>query len=761
MSLPNPINVTYVSPLITDTFPFQYIVKDTDNIINIDSTHGEVHVILRNIRNSGMLQYQPLLSINDGGNNASTNNITIYPSEGDVINDNTSYVLNNDGANSIIQISDINQWVVSSSQSGGGGGTPFEGLNYVYVYGNGATPLENGQQFLDGLSAAIDKIVITNPIIIIPSLDITYSDFPDYYDPENPFNYFESDTIPPEYLEPYASEGVLLDKYPITFIVNGEICSGEIYNNGSDENPDYRMYGEGFVIPAEGIVTNVTCTDFNITAEQCSVIVGNSNYEFENTIEIENEYLNIVPLSDIGISFKFNGESPIGIDIKANNVIIKGISVGNKSIRINTENNDSILLENCNAGDDSFTSDDFYTIQSTLINCEGGDRSFGYQSTLSGKFYNCIGGLESFGFEGILNGFFEGCVGQRYSFSGNCSGIFHNCQNARNVRNSKKDFGFLINMFGWGLDANGTFTDIGEGMDINDSFGFVANANGLFKNCTVYSAGFGYSGNASGRFENCYSKSGSSFGGLGTASGVFTNCKINTFVSNPQGSFGSQFASGTFINCESSQNSFGFKRETFGGDGTASGVFIDCKAPRSAFGLLSASGTFHNCIVRDSIIWGYNFDSFSNASGVFINCESNNPSSFGNPTGKFYNCIARNDSFALSNNVSGMFYNCVAGANSFTCSLFPELLTDRVVSGEFYNCVAGDNSFGSGGNVSGKLYNCVAGINSFGNNNGSKVGALTGKLFYCALTSGTFKTVSGGGKTRLCIDGNDAENNQG
>lgn len=122
MSLPNPINVTYVAPSVEETFPYQYIVKDTDNIINIDSTNGEVHVILRNIRNSGLLQFQPLLSVNDGGNNASVNNITIYPSEGDVINDNTEFVINTDGGNCILQISNINQWVVSSTQTSGGGG---------------------------------------------------------------------------------------------------------------------------------------------------------------------------------------------------------------------------------------------------------------------------------------------------------------------------------------------------------------------------------------------------------------------------------------------------------------------------------------------------------------------------------------------------------------------------------------------------------------------------------------------------------------
>jgi hypothetical protein len=133
MSLPNPINVTYVSPQSGDTFPFQYIVKDTDNIINIDTTHGEVHVILRNIRNSGILQYQTLLSINDGGNNAATNNITIYPSGGDIIQANTEFVLNNDGANSIIQISNINQWVVLSTVVPLG--LDVDAANYINVAG--------------------------------------------------------------------------------------------------------------------------------------------------------------------------------------------------------------------------------------------------------------------------------------------------------------------------------------------------------------------------------------------------------------------------------------------------------------------------------------------------------------------------------------------------------------------------------------------------------------------------------------------------
>ncbi len=122
MSLPNPINVTYVAPSVEETFPYYYIVKDTDNIINIDTTNGEVYVILRSIQNSGMLQYQPLLSVNDGGNNASVSSITIYPSEGDVINDDAQFTINTDGGNCILQISNINQWIVTSTQTSGGGG---------------------------------------------------------------------------------------------------------------------------------------------------------------------------------------------------------------------------------------------------------------------------------------------------------------------------------------------------------------------------------------------------------------------------------------------------------------------------------------------------------------------------------------------------------------------------------------------------------------------------------------------------------------
>jgi hypothetical protein len=96
------------------------------------------------------------------------------------------------------------------------------------------------------------------------------------------------------------------------------------------------------------------------------------------------------------------------------------------------------------------------------------------------------------------------------------------------------------------------------------------------------------------------------------------------------------------------------------------------------------------------------------------------------------------------------------------------------------NCKGGDYSFGAGRNTSGTFTNCQGGLYSFGGDGGGTAsgtfiscvgdnfafggggpGVLTGKLFYCRLTAGSFKTVSGAGITRLCLDGSNVENNQG
>jgi hypothetical protein len=136
-----------------------------------------------------------------------------------------------------------------------------------------------------------------------------------------------------------------------------------------------------------------------------------------------------------------------------------------------------------------------------------------------------------------------------------------------------------------------------------------------------------------------------------------------------------------------------------------------------------------NLLVCEKCVGGNN--SFGNnfiASGTFINCIAgeNSFGSYpaGSATGKFINCKAGNYSF---NNASGILTNCEAGEGSF----------NFYASGTFTNCVGGHYSFGN-----------------------STPGGITGKLFYCRLSAGAFVSVSNGGRTYYCVDGNGNPNNQ-
>ena len=64
----------------------------------------------------------------------------------------------------------------------------------------------------------------------------------------------------------------------------------------------------------------------------------------------------------------------------------------------------------------------------------------------------------------------------------------------------------------------------------------------------------------------------------------------------------------------------------------------------------------------------------------------------------------------------------------------PRLFSMRLYieySGTFTNCTGGDYSFGGAG------------------------GTLSGQLYYCRLTTGSFQTLAEGGKLRACVDGSD------
>jgi hypothetical protein len=136
------------------------------------------------------------------------------------------------------------------------------------------------------------------------------------------------------------------------------------------------------------------------------------------------------------------------------------------------------------------------------------------------------------------------------------------------------------------------------------------------------------------------------------------------------------------------------------------GQYIGCSASGSSFGASSGAG------VTLSI------------TGTFINCTSDSYSFGAGFTGA---------------TVGGAFRNCVSGSYSFG--------NGSNASGTFINCTASDYSFGT--TASGQFTQCVAGFNSFGPS------GLTGKLYFCRLTSGAYPTPTNPGKIRFCINGLD------
>jgi hypothetical protein len=178
--------------------------------------------------------------------------------------------------------------------------------------------------------------------------------------------------------------------------------------------------------------------------------------------------------------------------------------------------------------------------------------------------------------------------------------------------------------------------------------------------------------------------------------------------------------SGTFVNCDAGDYSFGCTQNVFLAQANASGVFTNCNAGNTSFGANNsgsaiASGTFTNCTAGENSFGVDTFYGYGVASGIFTNC---------------------------------------------TASLYSFAAYGGIATGTFYDCIGADETFGTAGGCDGIFYRCIGGNKSFGNNNGF-FGSLTGKLYWCKKTAGTFQTVAGSGQTRMCLDGTNVENNQG
>jgi hypothetical protein len=230
-----------------------------------------------------------------------------------------------------------------------------------------------------------------------------------------------------------------------------------------------------------------------------SVIIQPGNYTLAAQLAVDTQFVDLIGLGSIKLR---RGATPaviIGgnnLNVTANDVRVKGISVGTQSFTVG--NNLTLqIFEDCVGGNNSFNNT---TVSGTFINCTGESNSFASNSlgssTANGTFINCQGGTSSFGSGGsgsVASGLFVNCI---------CSGAGVN------------------GGFGGGNLASGTFIDC-ESTSTNGGFGGRT--------------GGGISGTASGTFTNCIGGPTSFGGGSGsTATGKFYQCRLTSASSTFQ-----------------------------------------------------------------------------------------------------------------------------------------------------------------------------------------------------------------------------------
>ena len=327
----------------------------------------------------------------------------------------------------------------------------------------------------------------------------------------------------------------------------------------------------------------------------------------------------------------------------------------------------------------------------------------------SQTFINCTAGNAGPSF-GSCYGTFIGCTAQGDNAFNDCYGSLTNCSGGYNAFNSGD--GTLKNCSAGNESFNGTGTYID--CSAGDS-SFQGNGSS-YTNCSAGNDSFG----GDGTYEDC-SSGHSSFDGVGAS---YINCTGLDYC------FGGITLEGTYKNCTAGDYSFGFSSNS---SVTITGTFENCTAGTISFGNSSdvvtiTGATFENCTAGDS--------SF----GVANNAANIDGATFNNCHGELA-CFGYSQDGDVNIVSNSTFENYTAGNLSFGGS--------GTASGTFTNCTGGDTSFGGYGTASGIFTNCVGGVGSFGGNGGT----LTGSLFYCRLTTGTYTTPTGAGVTRLCIDG--------
>lgn len=232
------------------------------------------------------------------------------------------------------------------------------------------------------------------------------------------------------------------------------------------------------------------------STNRITIIAAPGNYNFNTgSFDMDTPFIDLVSF-DGNKSIIFNAplqSSAIlgSINIQSDNVFVKGVNVLSKNFSIG-DNLPNIVIENCKGGDYSFggSSGSPIIVNGTIINCEGGIRSFCANGDAAGTFINCVGKDQSFGYQGDTSGKFKDCVGGQGSFSyeGSAVGIFERC------------IGGILSFGGGSLgEAFGTFINC-QGDD--GSFGGDNVFNGELYYCRLTAGTFNTT-NGTGKIRAC------------------------------------------------------------------------------------------------------------------------------------------------------------------------------------------------------------------------------------------------------------------
>lgn len=150
-------NSTITRNLRTIFGPASEIIRDTDDILNVDTTLGPVSLTLQNIQLSGLMLNPRCIYINDIGNNLSVNPITLLAAAGNLVNNAPSIVINSNGANAKCNIANQTEWAVGGTGVSSSGISGVGTANRIAKF-TAADIIGNSQIFDNGVSVGVNTI---------------------------------------------------------------------------------------------------------------------------------------------------------------------------------------------------------------------------------------------------------------------------------------------------------------------------------------------------------------------------------------------------------------------------------------------------------------------------------------------------------------------------------------------------------------------------------------------------------------------------